>query len=130
VRETKGRCVMAASRNQYVAVADSEHINMANFVYDQINFHPVEAPHLSGGIQGILFFDTLMLVRTTTGLYAGPITESYKIHTQLENVMPGAKEFAVSYSNDFVAVVSASNDILIGTLSQQYFIESGHGISD
>jgi hypothetical protein len=122
--------VLAASRNQYVVVADSEHINMANFVYDKINFHSVDTSRLSGAIQSILFFDTLMLIRTTIGLYACLITESYKIHTHFENIMPGTKEFAVSYSNDFVAFVTASNDILIGTLNQQYFIENDGNASE
>lgn len=51
---------------------------MANFVYDKVNFQDVDAG-LAGTIEQVHFFDTLMLVRTSAGLFAGPVTESYKI---------------------------------------------------
>lgn len=33
--------------------------------------------------------------------------------------MPGAKDLAISYSNDFVAVIGSSNDIFVSQVDQQ-----------
>lgn len=54
-------------------------------------------------------------------MYAGPVSESYKIQVRFESILPGAKEFSTSYSNDFVAVIGPSNDIYVSTMDQQEF---------
>jgi WD40 repeat protein len=74
VRDVEGKCVLAASRNQFLAVADDKKLFMTNFVYDKINFQEVDSNRLPGTIQQATFFDTLLLVRTSNGLYAGPVS--------------------------------------------------------
>lgn len=51
------------------------------------------------------------------------MTESFRIHLNMELLFANVREFAISYSCDFLAIVTNSNDIYIATLNPQRFLE-------
>lgn len=46
---------LAASKDQYLAVADTKTLSITNFVYDKINFETASLK-IAGNIEGIKFF--------------------------------------------------------------------------
>lgn len=111
---------LAASKDQYLAVADSKTLSITNFVYDKVDFQTAKL-EVPGVIEGIKFFDTLLLVKTSQGLYGGSVTENFKIHIGMECLFPNVREFCSSYSCDFLAITTTTNDIYIFTLNPQLF---------
>lgn len=113
---------LAASKDQFLAVADPKTLSITNFVYDRINFETASLK-IPGAIEGLRFFETLLLIKSSQGLYGGPVTESFKIHLSMECLMQNVREFTSSYSCDYIGVVTNTNDIYIGSLNPQRFLE-------